>query len=232
MYLDSPNRKRSFSSSRGYIQVWILAALAGLLVATSFGLLLTLNGDTEAAEPPEAELDEAADRVIREPRPRSAPTQPRRIAARRNAQEAVQRYWTLLAHIRQSQEPPPEAEQPNPPIPVTIEGEAHRAIAKPVEQTLQSMSPAISKCYQMRLRHKPHLRGKIFFSFTLVPDQFDEYGTIGKAHIADSKVRDFRLEACLLKALSSAEFPISYADADAALRERWYHYNFNLQPAG
>jgi hypothetical protein len=84
----------------------------------------------------------------------------------------------------------------------------------------------------MRLRHKPHLHGKVFFSFTLVPDQLDEYGTIGKAHIADSKVRDFRLEACILKALSSAEFPISFADADTDIRERWYHYNFDLQPAG
>jgi hypothetical protein len=228
MFLDLSERSAG-SASRGYVQVWILVSLTGVLVATSLGLLLTMSDESSSGQRPGLDTEDSNLPSAARYQHRSVPR--RRIRAGEGspwtAQESVARYQTLIKHIRRAQQPVVEEEPEGPPIEVKVTGAAHRKIAREVEESLEAISPQVSKCYQRRLRHKPRLRGKIFFSFTLVPD--GEHGSVGKAHIADSKVHDIRLETCVLKVLTAAQFPAAFADGVWAKKERWYHYNFDLQ---
>jgi len=75
---------------------------------------------------------------------------------------------------------------------------------------MNEVLPGVTRCYQRRLLEKPGLQGKLVLSLSMVAATGHAKAR-GDVH-KDSTIKDYKLQQCVLKRLSTAGFPMPLAE--------------------
>jgi TonB family protein len=85
------------------------------------------------------------------------------------------------------------------PGPVLVRGSLDKQV---VRRTLRGHLDELKACYLPALKKKPELSGRVTVQFTISPA-----GKVIKSELQDSRLKDARVEKCVVKAFRSWEFP-------------------------
>ena len=85
------------------------------------------------------------------------------------------------------------------PGPVVVRGSLDKLV---VRRTLRGHLDELRACYLPALKKKPELSGRVTIQFTISPA-----GKVIKSELQDSRLRDARVEKCVVKAFRGWEFP-------------------------
>src|SRR5262249_20765594 len=73
-----------------------------------------------------------------------------------------------------------------------------------INRVVRSHYAGVKYCYEKELQRQPNLAGKIEFGWTILPD-----GSVPKAHVVASTVRDPAVEGCIVRQIKQWQFPKS-----------------------
>ena len=85
------------------------------------------------------------------------------------------------------------------PGPVLVRGSLDKLV---VRRTLRGHLDELRACYLPALKKKPELSGRVTVQFTISPA-----GKVIKSELQDSRLKDVRVEKCVVKAFRGWEFP-------------------------
>jgi hypothetical protein len=69
---------------------------------------------------------------------------------------------------------------------------------------------ALQACYELEARNNPDLRGGVTVTWVVIPD-----GTVKSAVLADSTIRNAKVEGCVLQQVRAWQFPSSDGVSEA-----------------
>jgi hypothetical protein len=92
-----------------------------------------------------------------------------------------------------------------------------------IKTVIQSMVPAVKKCYEATLVDFPDAEGQVNLSFTIVGA--DNKGRVDVEEIAEeSTLQETKLNECLIENLRNLEFPVPEGDGEVKVR---YPFRFS-----